>query len=796
MNWIHRALVVLLISMWATVPAAAKPKVVTYTVQQGDSVWSIAEEFYGDGRRYPLIYRYNKFRGKPPHLLIPGQVLRLPVGEIGPEAHMNWLLAEVKAKPPRSIEWIHAHAKMNLWRLYKVSTGDESAAQIVFEDESDLTLRDNALLVIYGATAARTATQRLKKTRVLLERGTLRGGLAKLDGDSEPIIVETPSGDVAVKSKETQVEAQATTSAISVYDGKANVSNPQGTVEVPKGFGTVVEKGKKPQKPRPLPRPPRWDKPGDKVVVVREGGTGRFEAAWAPAKNAYYYRVELAHDRRFKNVIIGAEVGRGVTRFRAQDIKAGSYFARIMAISRSRLESRGSRVLRVEVVEVASARRLTPGQGVDTKGFEVIGFTSISPKVANPKLQVAVDEGDFAPADKPVRLHTPGDYRLRYRLANSPAETIVPIRVVEPTTTFHLADGAVDTNHGPLEGTLAIVDDHGSPVELPGLHVEAAPGGELPLTRAGPGKYKISVPLARNYSRVAVRAKWLGGELAQSEIKLAPPPKIPAVKRFAFPWPLAPTALVWNRRHLATPLPSPQAVDHVGIKTTLLTQPLDAIEASLLAVSLAGEWALADGDLGLDADMTLFRPVLSPDDVRVSEIGDIRLGVRLLAADLGIVQLAPMLRVTVPTAGKRSGALTFGFEPGFLTRFRIAKMAAIDVRNAVVAQTDFGDATTLSYAATLAGILRPNPRFSLTAQIDAAVSLVTPMGTDGFAAFAAGGGLWLHFGRVRVGANLGAGIGSDGQAQFGDLTVGLGLHIGLGGPSPEETAEPPLSATP
>lgn len=48
----------------------------TYTVQQGDSLWSIAEKILGDGSRWIEIYELNNL---PSSVIYPGQVLKLPV---------------------------------------------------------------------------------------------------------------------------------------------------------------------------------------------------------------------------------------------------------------------------------------------------------------------------------------------------------------------------------------------------------------------------------------------------------------------------------------------------------------------------------------------------------------------------------------------------------------------------------------------------------------------------------------------------------------------------------------------
>lgn len=57
-----------------TTPEA--PAAQTYTVKTGDSLWSIAAKFYGDGGMYTLLISQNKL--KDPNHLEKGQVLVIP----------------------------------------------------------------------------------------------------------------------------------------------------------------------------------------------------------------------------------------------------------------------------------------------------------------------------------------------------------------------------------------------------------------------------------------------------------------------------------------------------------------------------------------------------------------------------------------------------------------------------------------------------------------------------------------------------------------------------------------------
>lgn len=57
-------------------PPPAEPEARTYTVVSGDTLWAIAERFYGDGSKYQLIADAS---GIPnPDLIQPGQVLTIP----------------------------------------------------------------------------------------------------------------------------------------------------------------------------------------------------------------------------------------------------------------------------------------------------------------------------------------------------------------------------------------------------------------------------------------------------------------------------------------------------------------------------------------------------------------------------------------------------------------------------------------------------------------------------------------------------------------------------------------------
>jgi nucleoid-associated protein YgaU len=50
----------------------------TYTVKSGDSLSKIAQQHYGDGKKWRAIFEANRDLITNPDLIHPGQVLKIP----------------------------------------------------------------------------------------------------------------------------------------------------------------------------------------------------------------------------------------------------------------------------------------------------------------------------------------------------------------------------------------------------------------------------------------------------------------------------------------------------------------------------------------------------------------------------------------------------------------------------------------------------------------------------------------------------------------------------------------------
>ncbi|MCC6622425.1 MAG: FecR domain-containing protein [Deltaproteobacteria bacterium] len=631
----------------------------TYVVQPGDSAWSIAAEMYGAGEHYPIIYQYNGFIGRPPYLLTPGQTLRLPVLVKGPEGKITWLRHDVKTKPPRSLDWLSAREQMNLWKLYRVSTGDASAAHIVFEDRSDLRLREEALLVIYGGSATATRTARADKREVRLEHGTLTGGLAQLDAAAgkRELVVETPAAEVGIRGRLTQIQADALASMVSALEGTARVTAAGKTVVVAQGQGLVVKKGARPPPPRPLPTAPRWlagaegpplagSPPPGLAVALPGGPPAAFEAYWEAVPAAMTYRVEVAADATFDKVLYDIEVGHGVTRLRLAELGAGTWVARVSTRDADRLESPPGPPQVVTVARASATRRFVTRDGVPM----VAGLVELR---APDGMTVARD-GEAGPEAAAVVLG-PGRHVVTWRASAARA-----------TTALEVLDVAATLEVAGREVTLTTRDARGGPVILPGLVLESSIEGALATTVDG---HVARASLRTVDAPVAVRARWAGGVLVERELGPPPAPAVAAPPRR----PMLPERVT---RGWARPYLGPAPTTALGLELGLASGDDEA--SSVLDLVVRGELAL--GDLGLDAGL-VFADVTLGDPVAAA-VGDLWLGARW-RLDLGALALAPYVAATLPV-GAGHDARTTTLEPGLAVSLYMGPLVRLDLRPAPV----------------------------------------------------------------------------------------------------------------
>lgn len=381
MRWNTCALVASLLCGLASSAQAGHPPIemVQHTVTKGETCASIVGKQYRDSSRYDILHAYNPQLGeKLPHHLEAGMVLSLPA-KIPPQA---WVLATwrtVEHRVSGASSWLAAKTGTPLRVGYRVSTRTQSAAQLVFKDNSQLELGEDTLLIVYGRSASDAKAG--PRNRATLRRGTLRSRLAELRGKTDPeakaAADEAPAAPLEIVT-DGAVASFAGSEALMSVDtaGLSCVSNFGGApvevgsvgskrrVKVKVGMGTRVKRGKRPEKPRPLPKAPKWSQAGPVVAFGATAEQAVAQFRWTPAKKAVEYSVRIS--RPDGSLLAASTLPRTETRLRLRGLPAGKYSLTVSVKSALGLVSLPSTARAFEIfgLKGASAPKIPKGTTV------------------------------------------------------------------------------------------------------------------------------------------------------------------------------------------------------------------------------------------------------------------------------------------------------------------------------------------------------------------------------------------------------------------------------------------------
>lgn len=761
----------LIITVGGAAPAAAAPRLETYVVRPGDSCWSIAERFFGDGERYDTIHEHNDL-GPMPHVLQPGQQIKLPADVPGPAARVDWVERKVRARPSWAADWRGATPRMPLWQRHRVATGDRSSAALLFTDRSRLRMRENALVVIYGKQAgAAVQAQRRPGTEIALERGTLRAGLERMDAASE-LRVRTPGATVGVQPGEAQIGVDGKdTTRVSVFSGGARVRAKGHEVAVPANHGTVVRKGRRPRPAKRLPPAPAWRAGAQRVMsVVVPGAEAVVETAWEEVPGAKGYHVELSSDERFHHVHVDADVAADTRAFRAEGLPAGTHFLRVAAIDRDGLEGSCGPTLRLDVVALQTSRPLLPG--ADAGRAEAVGFVRLSvPAEAAERLQVVQGDAPPSPLTNPVRLATPGVHTLRFQDATGTPAGSLQLRLLAVTARLEPLPETVAQDAGPLTLVATLRDERDRPAVLPALSARGgAEGSEVSMACAPDGRCTAELPLPPAGGPMAIVVSWPGGSLAQARVEVQPPPASPLRPHWAPPPAVGePT---WALPAPGLPMSSARPVSSLGLAASLAEAPGGEESPLYLALLARGTLALLDGRLGLDAELPWFDAALDDDPAGANELGDLRVGARWLATTSQSLRVAPRLALRLPTGGFPRPSRSVWIEPGVLVDWELSTAWELGTQQTLVIQT--GQDTSLVYAAGYRALWLPLRRLGIGAQLDTLFDLNSDRLRQ---ALSAGLGVHLLGPRSRLGLVVAGALNDDARDMLGRFTLGVGGDV-------------------
>lgn len=333
-----------------------------HVVKPGETLKKITEHYLGDGNLWPENHRLNPTL-RDPDLLRIGQRLRVITARERAiaQAELVKVVRDVKRRNmPRP--WEKATRGDLLKERDGVRTLEKSAAQLRFEDGTSLNIREDSLLFLTMVERNLRGIPR-ESVEVVTGQVELKGQVKRPERlDVELVMGGTRAKPATDKYGNVQTRGRmdgAGTASVMVFGGKTKVSAAGASVTVPKGMGTVVEKGAPPQPPKKLLNAPKPTAPKHRAKL--NYGNPRFD--WGPVAQATSYTLEVCRDAACATPVL-RYASLASPSFAVPQLPEGKLFWRITAVDSNALDGFPSRPRPLEV------RRNTP----DTQPPVVVAY--------------------------------------------------------------------------------------------------------------------------------------------------------------------------------------------------------------------------------------------------------------------------------------------------------------------------------------------------------------------------------------------------------------------------------------
>ncbi|EQA36211.1 sigma factor regulatory protein, FecR/PupR family [Leptospira inadai serovar Lyme str. 10] len=252
-----------------------------YKVKKNDTLSKISKQFLEDPGRWKELLKYNEIPN--PSLIREGITLKIPgylrkdsipaepvqtsVTPIeNPEAIAEFVIGTAESSknfnPATNTEkWTKIVKNATFLTDEWIRTKDKSSLRFAFiKTGISFEVRQNSVLRILSSNKTQSLAEYKNNTvenakAVLVSSGSLESSVREKDKSKKyKLFVVTPVATVGVRGTEFYVDSTTPDkSTVGCFQGELDVGAQGVIVHVPAGFGTSVEKGKKPTTPTPLP---------------------------------------------------------------------------------------------------------------------------------------------------------------------------------------------------------------------------------------------------------------------------------------------------------------------------------------------------------------------------------------------------------------------------------------------------------------------------------------------------------------------------------------------------------------
>ncbi len=332
-------LALIILSVATTVYASGE--FIELTIKKGDTLSHISEKYLEDPHNWHEVAQKNHL--KNPDKIYPGQTLIIPVyllRGLPINGKVTFINGDVAILRTENGTW----EPLNLDDVVKegasLRTAENSTVEITFASGDSFFLRPNSIV---GLTKARRKSGISRFFDLFIHVGRAISKIKSTMGHENRYRIHTPSAVAAARGTEYRVTVdreEATRSE--VLAGKVGVEALGSSVEVNKGEGILVKKGKKPAPPRRLLMPPQ---PRDLQPLYKSLPAS---VSFNRIDGALHYHVILSTDDKGKSTVID-KIIEPIGTFMISGLEDGKYYLQSRSIDESGLEGSSSEVYALQL---------------------------------------------------------------------------------------------------------------------------------------------------------------------------------------------------------------------------------------------------------------------------------------------------------------------------------------------------------------------------------------------------------------------------------------------------------------
>lgn len=359
-----------------------------HTVRAGDTLEALSRHYSGSAELWRENWRLNPEIADP-HLLTPGRRIRVLLASAMPadSARVSRVSRQVEEKP-NPLPWFSSGVDHLLRERDGLRTREDSSAEVIFADASELRITENSLVFLQqvGRALAGVAPDEIEIVEGQADLAA-RGGrpqTAEVDivlGDTRAAPRPGPDGSLQTRAR----RPDAGGAQLMVYEGESRVAAAGVAVDVGRGMGTSVPQGAPPSPPEPL-------LPAPQLTAPAAGSSWDFahpDLVWAPVEGAVHYTVEVCQDAGCgaleRRVLEVAEA-----RWTPDRLPVGRFFWRATAVAASGLDGYPSPAREITIASDRVDRE--PPAGAITAGGRLVRLGERL--VLGPEASLALEAAD------------------------------------------------------------------------------------------------------------------------------------------------------------------------------------------------------------------------------------------------------------------------------------------------------------------------------------------------------------------------------------------------------------------